>query len=97
VGPGATMGPMSSDDTPHLVPDEPEDVGVEEPELGTLEVEGARLLGNEARPRLRAAGFDDDEIDLWANAYYASNGDEGDVDGLIAWIEVEQAEGRQPG
>jgi hypothetical protein len=77
----------------------PEDVGVDEPELGTLEIEGARLLGNDARARLRSDGFDDDEIDAWANAYYvAADGgrDEGDVDGLIAWIAKEQAEGRSP-
>jgi hypothetical protein len=90
---------MSSDDHPDLVPDNPEDVGVDEPELATVEIEGARLLGNEARGRLREAGFDDDEIDAWANAYYASaagGADEGDVDGLIAWIGAEQAAGRRP-
>jgi hypothetical protein len=83
-----------------LTPDMPADEGVDEPELRTVEIEGARLLGNEARARLRADGFDDDEIDAWANAYYVSaagGADEGDVDGLIAWIAEEQAAGRAPG
>jgi len=89
---------MSSPSDP-VTPDMPSDDGVVEPELGTLEVEGARLLGNEARARLRADGFDDDEIDAWANAYYvAPDGgqDEGDVDGLLEWIAKEQAQGRSP-
>ncbi len=88
-----------SGESDDIVPDNPTDDGVAEPELGTLEVEGARLLGNEARSRLRADGFDDDEIDAWANAYYAAprdGSDEGDVDGLIAWIHDEQAAGRSP-
>ncbi len=89
--------PGESDD---LIPDMPADDGVDQPELRTVEIEGARLLGNEARARLRADGFDDDEIDAWANAYYVSSAggaDEGDVDGLIAWIAEEQAAGRSPG
>ena len=84
----------------HLTPEMPEDEGVVEPELGTLEIEGDRLLANEARARLRADGFDDDEIDAWTRAYYVSSAggtDEGDVDGLVAWIAEEQAAGRSPG
>jgi hypothetical protein len=84
--------PGSDDVTPEM----PEDEGVAEPELGTLEIEGARLLANEARARLRADGFDDDEIDAWTRAYYVANGDEGDVDGLVAWIAAEEAAGRSP-
>jgi hypothetical protein len=41
---------MSAGETDDVVPDMPGDDGVAEPELGTLEVEGARLLGNEAGP-----------------------------------------------
>jgi hypothetical protein len=85
-----------SGETDDVVPDMPADEGLDQPELGTLEVEGARLLGNDARARLRSDGFDDDEIDAWANAYYVANADEGDVDGLIAWIAEEQAAGRSP-
>ncbi len=86
-----------SGETDDVVPDMPADDGVSQPELRTVEIEGARLLGNEARGRLRADGFDDDEIDAWANAYYVADADEGDVDGLIAWIADEQAAGRSPG
>jgi hypothetical protein len=92
-------GELMSGQSDDIVPDHPTDDGVSEPELGTLEIEGARLLGNDARARLRADGFDDDEIDEWANAYYvagADGADEGDVDGLIAWIHEEQAAGRSP-
>ena len=86
--------------TDDLTPEMPEDEGVAEPELGTLEIEGDRLLANEARARLRADGFDDDEIDAWTRAYYVSSQggvDEGDVDGLVAFIAEEQAAGRSPG
>jgi len=90
---------MTAGEPDPITPDMPTDDGVAEPELGTLEVEGARLLGNEARARLRKDGFDDDEIDAWADAYYASTADgrdEGDVEGLVAWIAEEQAAGRHP-
>jgi len=106
IGPCARLPDTSQEERPmpgepdDLTPDMPEDEGIEEPELRTVEIEGARLLGNEARARLRADGFDDDEIDAWANAYYVSSAggaDEGDVDGLIAWIAEEQAAGRSPG
>ena len=86
--------------TDDLTPDMPEDEGITEPELDTLEIEGDRLLANEARARLRADGFDDDEIDAWTRAYYVSpegGADEGDVEGLVAFIAKEQAAGRSPG
>jgi hypothetical protein len=82
-----------------ITPEGPEDEGVAEPELTTEEVEGARLLGNEGRARLRADGFTDDQIDRWANAYYTTavgGRDEGDVNGLVAFIAAEQAAGREP-
>ena len=83
--------------TDDVTPEMPEDEGITEPELRTEEIEGARLLANEARVRLRADGFDDDEVDAWTRAYYVANADEGDVDGLVAWIAEEQAAGRTPG
>jgi hypothetical protein len=82
-----------------ITPERPEAEGLVEPELSTEEIEGARLLGNEARHRLRADGFTDTEIDAWANIYYrtADDGrDEGDVDGLVAFIHAEEAAGRRP-
>jgi hypothetical protein len=86
-------------DRDDITPDMPEDEGLTEPELAIEEIEGARLLGNEARARLRADGFTDEEIDAWADTYYAqsANGrDEGDVEGLVAFIAAEQAAGRSP-
>jgi hypothetical protein len=77
-------------------PDRPEDEGLGEPELPEVDIEGARLLANEARPRLHTAGFDDDEIDAWVRVYF-ERGHEGSVDGLVAFIEAEQAAGRNPG
>lgn len=76
-----------------LNPDRPEDEGLVDPELPEVDVEGAHLLANEARPRLRADGFDDDQIDGWTRAYFEA-GHEGDVDGLVAFIADQQARGR---
>lgn len=91
------MTPLPADD---VTPDRPSDDGVIEPELRQVDVEGARLLANEARDRLRPDGFTDDEIDAWTRAYFESDAGgqgEGDVDGLVAFIEAEQQAGRHPG
>jgi hypothetical protein len=67
-------------------PERPSDAGVPEDapeELGQLE--GARILANEARERLRADGFTDTEIDEWAEAYMAE-GNVGEAEDLVAWI-----------
>lgn len=66
-------------------PTNPEDVGVEEeiPDLGNIE--GARLLGNDARERLHADGFDDAQIDAWAETFIAEIGS-GTVDEFVEWI-----------
>lgn len=80
-----------------IIPEQPADEGLTDPELAIEEVEGARLLANEARARLRGDGFTDDEIDEWTDLYYtqpAGGRDEGDVEGLIAFIATEQAAGR---
>ena len=76
-------------------PDRPEQEGLTEPQLPTVDVEGARLLGNEARGRLHADGFDDDQIDAWVRAYFEQQ-HEGTVDGFVAFIAAEQAAGRRP-
>jgi hypothetical protein len=81
--------------TDAVQPDRPEQEGLAEPELPQVDVEGARLLANEARGRLRADGFDDDEIDAWVRVYF-EQGHEGTVDGLVAFIAAEQAAGRTP-
>ena len=59
-------------------------------ELG--QIEGARLLGNDARDRLRADGFTDQEIDEWAETYVAENGG-GEVDEFVAWIGEQEHRG----
>jgi hypothetical protein len=79
-----------------ITPERPEAEGLTRPELTIEEVEGAHLLANEARARLRADGFTDAQIDGWAVTYYRIDGDEGDVDGLIAFIRAEE-EGRGTG
>jgi hypothetical protein len=76
-------------------PDAPEEEGLTEPELPEVDVEGARLLANEARPRLLADGFDDDQILAWVRVYF-EQGHEGTVDGLVDFIASEQAAGRRP-
>ena len=67
------------------VAESPEDAGVAEevPELG--QIEGARLLANEARRRLEGDGFDDAQIVAWAETFIAEVGS-GDVDEFVEWI-----------
>ncbi len=84
---------MSEAERDAVTPDRPQDDGVVEPELPQVDVEGARLLGNEARARLHADGFDDDQIEAWVRAYFEED-HEGSVDGLVAFIAAEQAAGR---
>lgn len=76
-------------------PDRPRDDGLVEPELPQEDVEPARLLANEARGRLRRDGFTDSQIEGWARCYFEEEA-EGDVEGLIRFIEREQAAGRDP-
>jgi hypothetical protein len=81
--------------TDAVQPDVPEQDGLTEPELPQSDVEGARLLANEARDRLHADGFSDDQIDAWVRVYFEED-HEGSVDGFVAFIAAEQAAGRQP-
>ena len=76
-----------SDDTPDdLVPERPREAGVPEAAPESLSgLEGAHLLANEARERLQADGFDNTEIDAWAEAFFAEQRT-GTADDLIAWI-----------
>jgi hypothetical protein len=78
-----------------VAPDVPEDDGLTEPELPEVDIEGARLLANEARARLHADGFDDDEIEAWVRVYFEQD-HEGSVEGLLAFIVEEQGAGRTP-
>lgn len=85
--------------TDDIVPEPPSAEGLTPPELEEVEIEGARLLANEARQRLRADGFTDRQINAWARTYYTQDidgVDEGDVDGLVEFIRAEEAAGREP-
>lgn len=84
---------MTTPPADDLTPELPEDEGLVEPELPQVDVEGARLLANEARGELHARGFDDREVEAWVRVYF-EQGHEGDVDGLLAFIEAEQQAGR---
>jgi hypothetical protein len=70
---------------PEPVPASPSDVGVEEEVPDLPQIEGARLLGNDARERLHDDGFDDTQIDEWAETFIAEVGS-GTVDQFVAWI-----------
>ena len=56
---------------PEPDPAKPEDVGVAEEIPDLPQIEGARTLGNDARERLHADGFDDAQIDAWAETFIA--------------------------
>ena len=64
---------------------DPADVGVPEeiPELG--KIEGARTPRQRRPRRLHADGFDDAQIDEWAETFIAEVGS-GTVDEFVAWI-----------
>ena len=69
----------------------PEDVGVAEEVPELMQIEGARTLGNDARERLHADGFDDEQIDAWAETFIAEVGS-GTVDQFVAWIARQERE-----
>jgi hypothetical protein len=75
-----------------VIPERPLDANVpEEVPDSTSAIEGARMLGNEARPRLRADGFTDRQIDEWAETFMTEVGS-GEVDDLVAWIAAREAD-----
>ena len=76
-----------------VVPESPRDAGVPVPTARIEDVEPERLLENEARDRLRADGFTDDQILRWAEAYYAEH-TEGDTDDLVNWIRAQEGRAR---
>ena len=68
-----------------LFPERPRAAGVTETVPDSDGIEGAHVLADEARERLRLSGFTDAEIDSWAEAYVAGE-HSGDVDTFVAWI-----------
>lgn len=77
------------DDDEELVPAPPRQAGVDEAEPESMQVEGARLLADQARGRLHAQGFADEQIRLWAEAYVREQG-AGDIDAFLDWIERQE-------
>lgn len=73
-----------------LKPEHPHDAGLDEAIPDFDHFEGAEILANEARSRLRLAGFTDAEIDEWAHTYISTVGT-GDVFSFIAWIREKEA------
>jgi hypothetical protein len=72
-----------------LRPTRPDEENVREQDPPPMQVEPARLLANDARDRLTAEGFDDDEIERWATTYIARFG-QGSVEDFVAWIAEQQ-------
>ncbi len=68
-----------------LTPEEPHEAGVPEKLADQSHEEGARILADEARDRLKEQGFTDEQIREWAETYIAQESS-GSVDGLIDWI-----------
>jgi hypothetical protein len=68
-----------------LTPEEPHEAGVPEKVADQSHEEGARILADEARDRLTARGFTDEQIREWAETYIAEEGS-GSVEGLLDWI-----------
>jgi len=76
----------------NLTPEEPHEAGVPEKTADPSREEGARILGDEARERLKGQGFTDQQIREWAETYVADEGS-GDVDTFIAWIAEQERSG----
>lgn len=75
---------------PDVDPEKPKESGVEEETPPTMQIEGARMLADDAKPLLDGKGFTEEEIRRWADTYIAEEGS-GDVDSFVAWIERRQS------
>jgi hypothetical protein len=71
--------------TNRLKPEPPSEAGVPEEIPDRSGIEGARLLANDAYPRLRASGFTRRQVRLWAETYVAETAS-GDLDAFLGWI-----------
>lgn len=80
-----------------LVAEGPQDAGVDDAEPDAPRVEGAHLLAEEVRARLRARGFTDEQILDWAKAFLRSEQSGGDAE-FLSWIrDNEQASNSSSG
>lgn len=66
-------------------PEEPREAGVDESRPELAEIESAELLANHARSRLESQGFEQSQIENWAQAYVREHGP-GDVEDFISWV-----------
>jgi hypothetical protein len=69
-----------------IEPERPKDAGVEEDTPPTMQIEGAHVLADDARPLLEGKGFSEDQIRRWADTYISEVGS-GDVRSFIDWID----------
>lgn len=67
-------------------PEEPREAGVDESRPQLAEIESAELLANHARSRLESQGFEQSQIENWAQAYVREEGP-GDVEDFVAWVD----------
>ena len=72
-----------------IEPERPHESGVEEATPPTMQVEGAHVLADDAKPLLEGKGFSDDQVRRWADAYIAEVGS-GDVTSFVTWIDRQQ-------
>jgi hypothetical protein len=75
-----------------LVPEGPEDAGAGKPEVDISHLEGAHLLAEEIRGRLKARGFTDEQILDWAKAFLRDQHSGGEAE-FLAWIETQEHAG----
>lgn len=68
-----------------LVPEAPKDAGMGGAQVDASHVEGAHLLADDMRTRLRARGFTNEQILDWAEAFLGSERSGGDAE-FHAWI-----------
>ena len=75
---------------PDVHPERPEDAGVEERTPPAMQIEGARVLADDAKPLLEGRGFSEEQIREWADTYIAEVGS-GDVHSFVRWIEAKES------
>jgi hypothetical protein len=73
----------------NLVPEGPHDGGGANSEVDVSHLEGAHLLADEVRARLRARGFTDEQVLDWAKAFLRSEHSGGDVE-FLAWLRKQE-------
>lgn len=79
-----------------LVPEGPTEAGAGDPEVDVSHLEGAHLLAEDERARLRARGFTDEQILDWAKAFLRSEHSGGDAE-FLSWIRKKEQAPRPRG